>query len=125
MSKYENLKVWKLGHELTLEIYQVTSKFPKEEQYNLASQMKRAAYSIPMNIAEGTGRMHVAQTLQFIDIARGSAIELEYQLMLARDLDYISAQQYSELRCRIIRIIQMLNAFMTSLRKQKQYKGRN
>ena len=80
------LKVWVKAHEVTLAIYQCTRNFPREEIYGLTSQMRRAAASIAANIAEGCGRRSDAELHRFLQIARGSARELEYHLLLARDL---------------------------------------
>jgi four helix bundle protein len=86
MKDFRQLKVWEKSHELALAIYHITAAFPREETYGLASQIRRAASSIPSNIAEGCGRNGDAELARFCIIARGSASELEYQLLLGRDL---------------------------------------
>jgi four helix bundle protein len=92
MQDFKKLAVWQKSHELTLRIYGLTAGFPREEMYGLASQIRRAAASIPANIAEGCGRGSNADLARFLQIALGSASELEYHLLLTRDLDYISAE---------------------------------
>ena len=96
MRDFKSLHVWQKSHELTLLVYKSTFQFPKEELYGLVSQMRRSASSIPTNIAEGCGRTSQPQMAQFINIALGSASELKYQLILARDLDYLSHQNFNE-----------------------------
>ena len=89
MKDFRKLKVWEKAHHLTLALYPVTASFPRDEVYGLASQIRRAASSIPSNIAEGCGREGDPELARFCIIARGSATELEYQLLLARDLKLI------------------------------------
>jgi len=84
MKDFCQLKVWEKAHQLTMAIYHITATFPREQTYALASQMRRAASSIPSNIAEGCGRDGDAELSRFCSIARGSASELEYQILLAR-----------------------------------------
>jgi len=83
---FRNLRVWEKAHHLTLEIYRVTSAFPKEETYGLTSQIRRACVSIPANVAEGCGRDSEAELLRYLKIAMGSSSELEYELLLANQL---------------------------------------
>jgi four helix bundle protein len=100
--------VFKLAHELALEIYKVTGRFPKEENFSLVLQMRRAAISVGMNLVEGSMRLNSREFRQFVGIARGSAAEVSYQLLLAKDLGYISQKTYQELRSGYDRIGQML-----------------
>lgn len=86
MRDFKNLKVWQKSHSLTLDIYKTTSTFPKEEMYGLTSQIRWSCASIPANIAEGCGRDGEAELARFFRIGRGSASELEYHLILVRDL---------------------------------------
>jgi four helix bundle protein len=90
MTSYKELIVWKKAFALTLEIYKATRNFPKEEQYVLISQMRRSAISIPSNIAEGANRRTTKEYIQFLQVAYGSAAELETQLLLAKELNYLS-----------------------------------
>jgi four helix bundle protein len=90
MKKVEDLDVFKVSHSLTLEIFEFTKTFPKGEKFGLISQMRRAAYSIPMNLMEGAHRLSSKEYRQFVGIAKGSAGEIKYQLLLVKDLKYIS-----------------------------------
>ncbi|WP_299017540.1 four helix bundle protein [uncultured Polaribacter sp.] len=85
-----NLQVWKLAHQLTLDVYQVSSNFPSSEKYGLISQVRRSASSVPTNIIEGQGREYKKEFIQFLYIAKGSLEEANYQLFLAKDLRYIT-----------------------------------
>lgn len=89
MRDYKKYEVRKLGHEITLEVYNLTKLFPKDEMYGLTSQMRRAAYSIPSNIAEGCGRESDQEFKRYLTISRGSASELEYCTFLTKDLGYL------------------------------------
>lgn len=91
MKDFRNLKVWEKSHQLALAVYKATSTFPRHELYGLTSQIRRACASIPANIAEGCGRSGDAELARFLQIAMGSASELEYHLLLARDLGFLSA----------------------------------
>ena len=89
LKNYKELKVWQKSYELCLEIYRITAKFPKEERYGLTSQIRRAAVSVPSNIAEGYGRKTTPEYIRFLYIAYGSNCELETQILLSGDLGYI------------------------------------
>jgi four helix bundle protein len=89
MRGYQDLKVWQLGVEITIEVYRLTDSFPQREIYALASQMRRAAVSIPSNIAEGHSRGQTKDLIRFISISRGSVSELETQVIVAEKLGYI------------------------------------
>jgi four helix bundle protein len=115
MKGFRYLKVWEKAHKLTLQIYQMTSSFPKEELYGLTSQVRRAAASIPANIAEGCGRNGDAELGRFMQIAMGSASELEYHLLLARDLSFLSEEVYSRLNLEVIEVKRMLASFIQKL----------
>lgn len=101
MRDFRKYKVWELGHQLTLDIYKRTSDFPKAEMYGLTSQMRRASYSMPANIAEGCGRESDAEFKRFLVISQGSVSELEYFNILVKDLGYISDQIHQELDVKI------------------------
>lgn len=94
MRDYKKYNVWKLGHEVTLEIYKLTKSFPNNENFGLTSQMRRASSSIPANIAEGCGRESDAEFKRFLIISQGSASELEYFTILAKDLKYIQEEEF-------------------------------
>jgi four helix bundle protein len=108
---YTELEVWKKSRELVKDIYILTQKFPKEEIYALSSQIKRAVISIPSNIAEGT-RNHDKETLQFLYIARGSVYEVETQIYLAFDLNYIDTAQNEIIFKKIEENKKLLNGFI-------------
>lgn len=90
MRDYKKYKVWELGHQMALETYRLTQSFPNEEIYGITSQMRRASYSIPSNIAEGCGRESDAEFKRYLIISQGSASELEYFTILAKDLGYLN-----------------------------------
>jgi four helix bundle protein len=115
MRSVEDLEVFKLAHELTIEIYRLTENFPEEEKYGLISQMRRAAASIPMNLMEGNHRLNKNEYRQFVGIAKGSAGEMKYQLMLSRDLNYLSEENYKKLRDKAESISKMLTRLATAL----------
>jgi four helix bundle protein len=96
MQDFRKLAVWERSHLLTLEIYAVMKRFPADERFGLTSQLRRGAASIPANIAEGCGRDTAADMARFLQIAMGSASELHYHLMLARDLDLLSSRKAEE-----------------------------
>ncbi|MGC2450914.1 MAG: four helix bundle protein [Candidatus Sulfotelmatobacter sp.] len=110
MEDFKQLKVWFKAHELTLRIYRHTRSFPKEEMYGLTSQMRRASGSIGANIAEGCGRRSDPEMKRFVQIARGSASELEYHLLLANDLHYLSELDFADLNERTLEVERMLAA---------------
>ena len=89
MRDFRELKVWEKAHRLTLQVYRITKNFPSDEQFGLTVQLRRAAASVPTNIAEGCGRDSERELARFMSIAGGSASEVEYQLLLACDLNYI------------------------------------
>jgi four helix bundle protein len=102
------LKVWDKAHHLTLAIYQCTRKFPKEEMSGLSSHARRVSASIGANIAEGCGRRSDPEMKRFVQIARGSASELEYHLLLARDLQLLTVEEFGNLEAKILEIQRML-----------------
>jgi len=116
MRNFRDLQIWERSHGFTLAIYRVTQAFPKAEIYGLMSQMRRSTSSIPTNIAEGCGRSTERDFARFLDNAMGSASELEYQLILACDLEYIDRETYNKTSEELIEIKRMLNAFIQKLR---------
>ena len=115
MKEFRTLKVWRKAHELVLAVYRSTSRFPPEERYGLTSQLRRAAVSVPSNIAEGCGREGDRDFARFLSIAGGSASEAEYQLLLARDLGYLSEERHRPLDAQINEVKRMLNSFIRTL----------
>jgi len=108
MEDFKQLKVWTKAHDLTLAIYQCTRTFPREEIYGLTSQIRRESASIGANIAEGCGRRSDPEMKRFVQIARGSANELEYHLLLARDLQFLAVGQFKDLEAKTLEIQRML-----------------
>jgi four helix bundle protein len=116
MQDFRNLKVWQKGHALTLAVYRATARFPKEELFGLTSQMRRSAASIPTNLAEGCGRGTDADFGRFLQISMGSACELDYQLLLARDLGYLPEDVHADLFRDVTEIKRMLSALIVKVK---------
>jgi four helix bundle protein len=116
MQSFRNLKVWEKAHALTLDVYQSSKAFPREEMYGLTSQMRRASSSIGANIAEGTCRRGDVEFARFLQIATGSASELEYHLLLARDLNLLQKPDYERLSGGAVEGKRMLVSLMQQLR---------
>lgn len=116
MGDYRKLRAWEESHRLALEVYKVTAGFPKEELFGLTSQMRRAAASVPANLAEGCGRNRDAELARFAGIALGSATELEYQLLLARDLGYLAQADHARLVKQVGDLKPMLAKLVQSLK---------
>ncbi len=113
---FRDLQVWRRAHQLTLEVYQLTASFPREEVYGLTSQLRRSCASIAANVAEGCGRNGDAELARFCSIAMGSASELEYHLLLARDLKLLKAKDYERLAQQTGEVKRMLTGFMHKLK---------
>ena len=118
MQNYKELKVWENAHEFTLNVYGQSSKFPKEEVYSLTNQLRRAASSIPANIAEGCGKYTQSDLARFLNIALGSANEAEYFLLLAKDLKYLPESSHKLLYEQINRIKAMLISLISKVRNK-------
>lgn len=116
MQDFRNLKVWWKAHRLTLDVYEATARFPQREEYGLTSQLRRSCASIPANVAEGCGRSGDRELARFAQIAVGSASELEYHLLLARDLDYLGTQDYEDLSSKACEAKRMLSTPITRVR---------
>ena len=115
MQDFTKLQVWQKSHQFTLGIYKITKDFPAEEKFGLTSQLRRASCSIGSNLAEGCGRTTNKELGRFIAIAQGSAFEVRYQLILAKDLDYISIQRFEFFEQKITEISRMLNSLAQKL----------
>jgi four helix bundle protein len=115
MRDFKKLKVWEKAHHFTLQVYKITKNLPSDERFGLSAQLRRAAASIPTNIAEGCGRDSERELARFMSIAAGSSSEVEYQLILACDLNYISDETHRELNQQINEIKMMLNSFIKQL----------
>ena len=117
MQDFRKIRAWQANRELTLMVYRTTVTFPREERFGLTSQMRDCAVSIGANIAEGCGRGSNADTLRFFQMSFGSAVELLHHLITARDLEYLSEQQYQELEAKLDSVRRMTAKFMTRLRE--------
>ncbi|MBM2812142.1 MAG: four helix bundle protein [Chloroflexi bacterium] len=116
MRDFRQLKVWDKSHKLTLAVYQATAPFPRDELYGIVGQMRRSCSSIPANIAEGCGRNGNAELARFMQIAMGSASELEYHVLLAHDLGFLSDAQHDRLTYDVIEVKKMLASFIQTLK---------
>ena len=115
MKDFSKLKVWEKAHHFTLQVYRITKTFPSDERFGLTVQLRRSAASVPTNIAEGCGRDSERDFARFMGIAAGSASEVEYQLLLANDLNYIQDETYEELNQQVNELKKMLNSFIKKL----------
>ena len=122
MQDYRDIKVWQKAHQLTLDVYAATAGFPPEERFGLTSQMRRAAVSIAANIVEGRARQADGDFGRFLSIALGSASELEYLLLLARDLNYTETEQYGPMADEIDQVKRMLATFVRRLAAERSTK---
>lgn len=117
MQNYKELKVWEKSHLVTLKVYEVTKLFPKDEIYGLISQLRRAASSVPANIAEGCGRNSKNELAHFLNISLGSANETEYFLILSKDLLYLQVYIFEEIFKLINEVKGMLISLIDKVRK--------
>jgi len=124
MRDFRQIRVWEKAHQLTLEIYKLTAHFPKEELYGLTSQLRRASASIAANLAEGFGRGGNVELARFLQIAIGSAYEVEYHVLLAKDLGLIAKERNELLEVHIIEIKRMLAALLLKVRADSKVKSR-
>ena len=114
---YKDLLIWQKGIEIVKETYLICQEIPKEELYGLQSQLKRSSVSIPSNIAEGWGRNYTKNYIQFLKYSRGSLLELETQMIIAKELNFISTEKFSKIQDLITEESKMLNAFIKSIEK--------
>lgn len=114
--KFTDLNAWQEGHKLVLAIYKETAKFPSEEKFSLTSQIRRAAVSITSNIAEGFGRQSKNDTVHFYIMSRGSVLELQNQLLIARDINLIDSEAYDSLQEQSIIVHKILNGLVRSIK---------
>ncbi|MFA5926695.1 MAG: four helix bundle protein [Patescibacteria group bacterium] len=117
ITSFQDLLVWQKAHQLTLLTYRLVSKFPKHEEYGLASQMRRSSSSIPSNIAEGFKRKGLKDSIRFYNIAEGSLEELKYQLILSKDLEYISTEEFDK----IFRECESVGGLLNNWKKSQHY----
>ncbi len=116
MPLFSRLDVWQKAHTMVLEVYQLTSSFPDAERYGIVSQLRRAAFSVPANIAEGQRRNSPKDFAHFLDVALGSLAEVQYFALLSRDLQYMTDESYAQLSLQMDEIERMLTAFVATLR---------
>lgn len=119
MRDFRDLKVWHKAHELALDAYRTTRSFPKDELYGLTSQIRRCAASISANIAEGCGRDSEPELARFLVMAMGSASELEYHLLLAKDLGILPDAAYSTTQPQVIEVKRMLASLIKKLKADR------
>ncbi len=117
MKDFRDLNVWGKSHQLALAVYKATAGFPRDELYGLTGQLRRSSVSIPTNIAEGCGRGGNPELARFLQIAMGSASELEYQALLARDLGLLGNGEYDHLRKQVIEVKRMLATLVGKVRR--------
>src|SRR5256885_4069856 len=119
MKDFRDLKVWDRAHQLTLRVYKVSAHFPREELFGLISQMRRCSASIEHNIAEGCGKRGNNEFQRFLQIASGSASELEYHLLLARDLNFLTDTDYRELNEELSTLRRMLTSRLQKIENER------
>ena len=118
MGSYRDLLAWQKAMELITQIYRVSQKFPSEELYGMVSQMRRAAVSIPSNIAEGQGRLTKGEFIQFLGIARGSLLELETQILVAQNLHYLDEPTLKNLLGLTSEVGRLVNGLLGAIKKR-------
>ena len=119
MKDFRDLIVWEKSHRLTLEIYRVTERFPKHEQYGLTSQIRRCSASMGANIAEGCGKRSNNEFQRYLQIASGSASELDYHLLLSRDLSFLQEAEYQALKASLTEIRKMLTSLLRKIESDR------
>jgi len=120
MQQYSHLKVWQLAHQVALRVYEISSSFPADERYGLTSQLRRAAVSVAANIAEGSRREAAGDFARHLDIALGSAGEVHYLLLLARDLRYATDEHVEPLHDELDQIGAMLHSLRRKVERDRQ-----
>jgi four helix bundle protein len=125
MRNYEDLEVWQKSHALTVRLYRVTEAFPRSELFGLTSQIRRASGSIGANLAEGCGRWGDGELARFVQIAMGSASELQSHLRLAKDIGFVSANEHANLAQSLLSIRQMLTAFLQTVKGTRRPASRS
>lgn len=124
VKSFTDLEIWKKGREIRNEIFNLCKTLPKEEKYTLADQMKRSAISITANIAEGYGRYHFKENIQFLRMARGSLYELLDHLITCKDQNLVNNEQFGKLEELIFSDIKMINQFIKYLNNKKRENGK-
>ncbi|PYP91267.1 MAG: diversity-generating retroelement protein bAvd family protein [Candidatus Angelobacter sp. Gp1-AA117] len=124
MRNYRDLQVWTKAHALTLDLYRISRAFPREEMYGLTAQLWRAAASIGANLAEGCGRRTSSELARFIRIAMGSASELDYHLLLSRDLEFMKDDDFKRTTRDLVEVRKMLTSLLSSVEEQVELKAK-
>lgn len=119
MKNFRDLKVWERAHRLTLDVYRLTARFPREELYGLTSQIRRCSASIGANIAEGCGKRGNGEFQRYLQIASGSASELDYHFLLARDLAFLTPSDYEGLEKALSELRRMLTALLQKVESER------
>ena len=119
IKSFTDLIAWRKGHQLVLAVYKSTNEFPKKEIFALTNQMCRCAVSITSNIAEGFSRKGIKEKIQFYHMSLGSLTELQNQLLIARDIDYLSKNEFTELADQTVEVSKLINGLVRSLKKSK------
>ena len=122
MRNYRDLQVWTKAHAVTLELHRLSRSFPREEIYGLTSQLRRAGMSMGSNLAEGCGRRTSNELAHFVRIAMGSASELDYQLLLCRDLGYLKTDDYTRTANQLTEVRKMLTSLLSKVEQQIESK---
>jgi four helix bundle protein len=123
INSFEDLDVWKVGREIRRDLYRLATQLPKHEQYGLGQQLRTAAVSLTANIAEGYGRFHFKENVQFCRIARGSAYELLDHLITCHDQGYMDEKCHQELRGKLVRFSQLVNGYIRSIGRSGNREG--
>ena len=119
MRDYKKINAWTRSHRFVLGVYTLTEKFPSDEKFGIISQLRRAALSIPTNIAEGCGRSTERELVRFMDIASGSASEVDYLLYMAMELKYIDQNKYDRANNELTEIRKMISGYIKTVRNSK------
>ena len=120
MKDFRKLDVWHKSHSMALEVYRISASFPGEERYGITSQLRRACVSIPTNIAEGCGRNSDGELARFAEIAMGSSSEVEYLLLLSRDLNYLNLEAFERLAAGVTEVKRMLAGLITKVNADRR-----
>ena len=118
IKSFTDLETWQIGHSLTLEIYQLTKTFPKEEMFSLTSQLRRAAVSFTSNIAEGFSRQYYKEKVQFYSVALGSLTEIQNQLLVSRDVGYVNYEDFKKSADKTVVLNKMTNSLIRKSRSK-------
>jgi four helix bundle protein len=117
IKSFTDLNAWKEGHVLALMIYEATKSFPKEEMFGLVSQIRRSAVSVTSNIAEGFSRQSYREKIQFYSVSQGSVTELQNQLLISRDVKFLTKNEFDEIALQSIKVHKIINGLIKSSRK--------